>query len=192
MARQLRNMPQGMAQHVIQRGNNRQACFVDDFDRHAYLSWLNKYALKYQVHIHAWVLMSNHVHILCTPHSQDGISKMMQSLGRAYVLYFNRKHERTGTLWEGRFKASAVDTQHYLWVVSHYIEMNPVRAEMVPKPVDYKWSSYHTNALGKPSNLITPHPLYEAIGKDKQSRLEAYQAIFEELGSESIDSDPIS
>lgn len=135
-------LPVGMPQHVIQRGNNRQICFGSETDFKAYLHWLKIYSEKHKVSIHAWVLMTNHVHLLCTPHSVDGISKMMQSLGRSYVRYFNYSYQRTGTLWEGRFKACAVNAPEYLFHLYRYIELNPVRAMMVEDPADYVWSSY--------------------------------------------------
>ncbi|SEG66049.1 transposase [Vibrio hangzhouensis] len=178
MSRKLRYAPIGIAQHVIQRGNNRQVCFCNDEDMLAYLEWLKQYADKYQVHIHAWVLMTNHVHLLCTPHSQSGVSKMMQSLGRSYVYYFNKRYKRSGTLWEGRFKSALVDSENYLFQLYKYIELNPVAAGMVNVAADYKWSSYKTNALGKASKLIKPHPNYLLLGKDLNSRLEGYRSLF--------------
>ena len=128
MARLSRLCPAGVPQHIIQRGNNRQACFAPDQDMAAYAHWLAEAAEKYQVSIHAWVFMTNHVHLLVTPSSKDGISKMMQTLGRQYVRYFNYIYQRSGTLWEGRFKSCVVDAEDYLLICQRYIELNPVRA----------------------------------------------------------------
>lgn len=122
MSRLTRVAPVGIPQHVIQRGNNRQVCFGSDEDMAAYISWLKEYADQYQVAVHAWVLMTNHVHLLATPHSEGGVSKMLQSLGRSYVRYFNDTYQRSGTLWEGRYKASLVQTEQYLLELYRYIE----------------------------------------------------------------------
>jgi putative transposase len=137
-----------MYQHIIQRGTNRQPCFASDEDFVAYSHWLDECARKYAVSIHAWVFMANHVHLLMTPSTSDGVSKLMQTLGRYYVRYFNNTYRRTGTLWEGRFKSCVVDEENYLLVCQRYIELNPVRAGMVSAPEGYRWSSYRANGLG--------------------------------------------
>ncbi|MFY0678105.1 MAG: transposase, partial [Neptuniibacter sp.] len=124
------------------------------------------------VSIHAWVLMTNHVHLLCTAQDQKGISLMMQSLGRCYVRYFNYTYQRTGTLWEGRFKSCVVNAPEYLLHLYRYIELNPVRAMMVDDPADYVWSSYQCNGLGKRSDLLTPHELYLQLGTGAEDRQE--------------------
>ncbi|KJV06492.1 REP-associated tyrosine transposase, partial [Methylocucumis oryzae] len=178
MARLARVCPIGIPQHVIQRGNNRQVCFADEQDFAAYAGWLKDSSKKYQVEIHAWVLMSNHVHLLCTPQSPNALSQLMQSLGRQYVRYFNLRHQRTGTLWEGRFKSCLVQEDDYLMQLYRYIELNPVRAGMVKQPSDYVWSSYRINALGKPSELCTPHAVYLALGKDTNERQANYRDLF--------------
>jgi len=178
MARLSRVCPIGMPQHVIQRGNNRQVCFADEQDFTAYAGWLKGYSKKYQVDIHAWVLMTNHVHLLCTPRGQNAVSHMMQSLGRHYVRYFNFSYKRTGTLWEGRFKSRLVQEETYLIQLYRYIELNPVRAGMVEQPSDYVWSSYPINALGKVSELCTPHAVYLALGKDANERQASYRELF--------------
>jgi putative transposase len=165
-------------QHVIQRGNNRQATFFADEDYATYLDKLREYADKYQVAVHAFVLMTNHVHLLMTPSTDTGVSQLMQSLGRYYVRYINHTYRRSGTLWEGRYKSTLVDEEAYLLTVSRYIELNPVRAQMVSRPRDYPWSSYHRNALGKDIKLVTPHPVYTALGGDDAARRKAYQALF--------------
>jgi putative transposase len=178
MARKARFSPEGVPQHVIQRGNNRQICFGSEEDFKAYLHWLKQYSKKYGVSVHAWVLMTNHVHLLCTPWSVDGLSKMMQSLGRSYVRYFNDTYQRTGTLWEGRFKSCLVNAPEYLFHLYRYIELNPVRAMMVDDPADYIWSSYQCNGLGKQSILLSPHELYQQLGLNTAERLENYRTLF--------------
>lgn len=179
MARKARFTPVGIPQHIIQRGNDRQLCFGCGADFKAYLYWLKVYSEKHQVSIHAWVLMTNHVHLLCTPNSADGISKMMQSLGRSYVRYFNYNYQRTGTLWEGRFKACLVNASEYLLNLYRYIELNPVRANMVKDPADYVWSSYQCNGLGRKSRLLTPHDLYIALDSNPLVRQALYRSLFQ-------------
>ena len=168
----------GVAEHVIQRGNNRQAIFSCEDDMKAYVTWLKQYSKKYKVAIHAWVLMTNHVHLLCSPANHSGISQMMQSLGRMYVMYFNRAYKRSGTLWEGRYRSCLVQSDKYLLEVYRYIELNPVRAGMVQDPSEYSWSSYQCNALGKQSDLLTIHPNYLAINQDANNRLADYRKLF--------------
>jgi putative transposase len=181
MARLPRLYLPGCAQHVIQRGNNREACFYADADYKAYLSFLKDAAAKYQVAIHAFVLMTNHVHLLVTPQDAQGVSRMMQAQGRKYVQYFNYTYGRSGTLWEGRFKSTVVDADNYLLTVYRYIELNPVRAGMVEHAADYPWSSYQGNAMGKPIQLLTPHPLYLNLGTTVAERQSAYRALFSGL-----------
>jgi len=178
MARLIRVSPIGVPQHIVQRGNNRQVCFGGEEDMKAYLSWLKEYSVKHGVEIHAWVLMTNHVHLLCTPQEEAAVSKMMQSIGRMYVRYYNYTYQRSGTLWEGRFKASLIQSERYLLELHRYIELNPVRADMVDEPSEYSWSSYGCNALGVETELQTPHELYVALGKTKQERLVNYRALF--------------
>jgi putative transposase len=177
MARKLRFLPMGIPQHIVQRGNNRQICFGSEEDFKAYLHWLKVYSEKYNVSIHAWVLMTNHVHLLCTSNSVDGISKMMQSLGSSYVRYFNDSYQRTGTLWEGRFKACLVNAPEYLFHLHNYIELNPVRANIVEDPADYVWSSYQGNGLGRESPLLTPHELYLALDDNPSERRAQYRSL---------------
>jgi putative transposase len=180
MARKLRASSGGVPEHVIQRGNNRHIVFGGDNEMKAYVTWLNDYARKYKVAIHAWVLMTNHVHLLCTPSTSSGISLMMQSLGRMYVLYFNRRNQRSGTLWEGRYRSCLVQEENYLMQLYRYIELNPVRAGLADDPADYSWSSYQCNALGKKSDLLSPHPLFSALGADDDTRQAAYRALFKD------------
>ena len=178
MARLSRISPVGVPVHVIQRGNNRQACFVSDEDHGAYVNWLKEYSSTYSVDIHAWVMMTNHVHLLCTPRLEEGISRMMQGLGRRYVQYFNFEYRRSGTLWEGRFKSCLVQEERYLLEVYKYIELNPVRAEMVLDPGEYRWSSYQVNGMGKVSDLCTPHQEYLSLGKEPSERQKNYRELF--------------
>ena len=174
------NLP-GIPQHVIQRGNNRHVCFYTEQDYTVYLSKLKEYSEKYQVAVHSYVLMTNHVHLLMTPEEGDGVSKLIQSLGRYYVRYVNKTHGRTGTLWEGRYKSTLVDSENYFLTVSRYIELNPVRADMVGHPGEYPWSSYQKNAMGKLIKLITPHFCYQSLGKNDEERQTAYKALFQQM-----------
>ncbi|TVP88212.1 MAG: transposase, partial [Pseudomonadaceae bacterium] len=178
MARRPRFFMPDCPLHIIQRGNNRAPCFLQESDYTTYLHFMCEAAAEYQVAIHAYVLMTNHVHILATPADDQGVSRMMQALGRRYVRRFNYTHVRTGTLWEGRYRASLVDSEQYLLAVYRYIELNPVRAGMVDLPEDYPWSSYAHNALGKVINMITPHPLYLDLGCRSDSREQAYRRLF--------------
>jgi putative transposase len=171
------NLPD-IPQHVTQRGNNRQACFFDDEDRNVYLSQLENSARRRECAIHAYVLMTNHVHLLVTPSIPDGVSKLMQDVGREYVRYINGKYRRSGTLWEGRFKSSLIDGDRYCLVCYRYIELNPVRATMVKTPCQYRWSSYHANALQAEDRLITPHQQWLSLGDDPPSCCRQYRALF--------------
>jgi putative transposase len=179
MARLSRVCPLGVPQHVIQRGNNRQICFASDQDFSVYANWLAEYAEEFGVEIHAWVFMTNHTHLLVTPRKEAAISLMMQALGRRYVPYFNREYRRTGTLWEGRFKACLVQSEYYLLQCQRYIELNPLKAGMVDDPANYAWSSYQCNALGKESKLYTAHAEYLALAQTKMKRLSAYRSLFD-------------
>lgn len=186
MARLTRLCPVGIPQHITQRGNNREPCFTCNDDMAAYAHWLSEAAVRYGVDIHAWVFMTNHVHLLATPQEEQAVSKMMQFIGRYYVRYFNHTFHRSGTLWEGRFKSCLVQDDSYLLHCYRYIELNPVRAGMVNHPVDYRWSSYHTNAMGVESQLRSPHPLYLQLGKTKQEREERYRGLFSTQISERV------
>jgi len=172
------NLP-GQPQHVLQRGNDRQDIFRSAEDYRFYLEKLLDAANKHQCDIHAYVLMTNHVHLLLTPHTEDGIGKMMQMLGRYYVQYFNTRYQRTGTLWEGRYKATLIDTEQYFLTCMRYIELNPVRAKgMVDHPSKYPWSSYRFNALGQSDELITPHREYKRLAKLDAERQSEYRQLF--------------
>ncbi|GAB1270016.1 transposase [Aurantivibrio infirmus] len=178
MARLPRLYAPGCAQHIIQRGSNRQACFFDTADYTVYLDKLHEFSEKFEVAIHAYVLMTNHVHLLATPADEFCVSKMMQSLGRYYVRYVNTVYRRTGTLWEGRYKSTIVDTENYILTVYRYIELNPVRANMVDHASSYPWSSFQANGVGKQINLISPHETYVALGKTDEERRATYVEMF--------------
>ncbi len=178
MPRKPRFYMPGVPVHIVQRGNNKEAIFLDDNDYTVYLDWLKEALQRYECQLHAYVLMTNHVHLLVTPSTKDSISRMMQYTGRRYVPYINHQYNRTGTLWEGRYKSSLVQDELYLLACMRYIELNPVRANMVKTASDYQWSSYHYNALGKNNELVTAHPLYLSLGKDKPSRNKAYRSLF--------------
>lgn len=165
--------------HIIQRGNNRAPCFFADEDYRFYLESLKDASTRYGCRIHAYVLMTNHVHLLLTPESAESPSAVLQSVGRRYVRYINQAYRRTGTLWEGRYKSSLIDSERYLLVCSRYIELNPVRARMVEQPGDYRWSSYRHNALGQADALLTPHSLYENLDTDITRRCATYRALFD-------------
>jgi putative transposase len=167
-----------MPAHIIQRGHNRAPTFrsVDEF--RCYLSLLGDASRRFGCEIHAYVLMTNHVHLLATPEDPHGVSNMMQAIGRRFVRYVNKRHARTGSLWEGRFKSSVINSDQYLLTCSRYIELNPVRAGMVEDPGEYSWSSYRCNALGEPDALITPHALYDSLGMTDSDRLATYRALF--------------
>jgi putative transposase len=187
MPRKCRFLLPGVPQHVIQRGNNREPCFYAEMDYRRYLDDLLGSCEKYACTIHAYVLMTNHVHLLISSSETFGISQMMQALGRRYVCYINRRYRRTGTLWEGRFKATLIDTEAYLLTCMRYIESNPVRAAMVTHPSEYRWSSYAANAQGVTDALVTPHPIYLALDTSPSGRQQAYRELFRQ----SIDEDQL-
>ncbi|MFZ1546357.1 MAG: transposase [Candidatus Nitrotoga sp.] len=164
--------------HVIQRGNNRDFIFAADADYQFYLRCLKEAADKHSLTVHAYVLMTNHVHLLVTPATESSLSKTLQSIGRRYVQYFNFTYQRTGTLWEGRYKSTLIDSERYLLTCMRYIEMNPVRAEMVAHPSDYPWSSYRANGQGNMDGLIVPHALYQSLGRTDAERQSAYRQLF--------------
>lgn len=153
-------------------------CFDGDGDRHLYLSLLEEMCRRFDCRVHAYVLMTNHVHLLATPNVAGAASLLMKNLGQQYVQTFNRTRARTGTLWEGRFKSSIVDSDAYLFRCHQYIELNPVRAGMVRYPADYPWSSFRANAMGEVSSLLSQHPLYLSLAPTPEERNFAYQALF--------------
>ncbi len=178
MARLPRNFVKGQAQHIIQRGNNREPVFVGDEDHPFYLECLQDAAKRHELLVHAYVLMTNHVHILATPRTKDSIPKTLQSVGRRYVQYFNYAYIRTGTSWEGRYKAAVIDSDRYLLACMRYIELNPVRAGMVAHPREHPWSSYAATALGKENKLVRAHTLYRQLGANESARQSTYRQLF--------------
>ena len=178
----------GQPQHVIQRGNNRLPLFSVEADYACFRQYLQDACRRHGCHVHAYVFMRNHVHLLMTPETKDGISKVMQSVGRRYAQYFNKSYQRTGTLWEGRYKATIIDSESYLLTCYRYIELNPVRANLVGHPSEYRWSSYRANALGKQDDLVRCHALYGALGINDAGRRAAYRGLFEShLDDKTID-----
>ncbi len=178
MARLSRLVIPGQPQHIIQRGNNRSEVFRAEGDYRFYLEKLQAAGEKHRCHIHAYILMTNHVHLLITPEREDSIGKAMQMLGRYYVQYYNYRYRRTGTLWEGRYKATLIGTEQYLLTCMRYIELNPVRAGMIKHPSDYRWSSYRYNVLGNEDPPITPHSEYRGLGRTDRERRVAYGQLF--------------
>ena len=164
--------------HIVQRGINREPCFFADEDYQCYLHWLEEAARDCRCTIHAYVLMTNHVHLLLTPTTPGAPARLMQSLGRRYVQYANRQYRRTGSLWEGRYKSSVVQAESYLLACMRYIELNPVRATMVVDPGDYRWSSYRANGLAQPDARLTPHSIYLGLDAEPAFRRNAYRALF--------------
>jgi putative transposase len=167
-----------MPLHVLQRGINRESCFFSETDRLVYLSLLEHLSKEFECDVHAYVLMTNHVHLLTTPKHEASVSLLMKNLGQRYVQYVNRACHRSGALWEGRYKGSFVATDRYLVNCHRYIELNPVRARMVLDAADYPWSSFPTNALGQASSLITPHRFWQELGHTAQARCRAYRKLF--------------
>ncbi|NOT20257.1 MAG: transposase [Sideroxydans sp.] len=164
--------------HIVQRGHNRQPCFFAEEDYHTYLHWLSEALRKEHCALHAYALMTNHVHLLITPADAAAIPKLIIALGRRYVQYINVTYRRTGTLWDSRYKSSLIQAEDYLLACQRYIELNPVRADMVNDPAHYRWSSYRSNGLGQHSNILTPHPLYLSLGTTDEERQSAYRALF--------------
>jgi putative transposase len=188
MARRPRYILPGVAVHVIQRAINRVACFRSDADYLVYLSHVRQLSAKYDCAVHAYCLMTNHVHLLLSPGTSDSCTALMRDIGRRYVPYFNRRHERTGTLWEGRFRSCIVESARYVLACYRYIELNPVRAGMVEHPAAYLWSSHAANSGARHDGWLTPHAEYSALGANADRRQAAYRGLFEkELDPDSVD-----
>ncbi len=177
MARLPRLTVPGYPHHVIQRGNNRQPIFASDADRRLLLALWAEYAKKFQVAIHAYVLMSNHFHLLVTPATETGLPQMMQAVGRRYVRLFNDAHGRSGTLWEGRYRSTLIETERYLLTCMAYIDLNPVRARLVAQARDYPWSSHGHHIGLHQDKLITPHALFWSLGNTPFAREAAYAEL---------------
>jgi putative transposase len=172
--------------HVVQRGNNREACFIEPENYQFYLILWEELSRRYGVSVHAYVLMTNHVHFLVTPGNETAVSNTTKVAGSRYAQYMNKKYRRTGTLWEGRHRASLVQSERYLLTCMRYIELNPVRAGMVKRPEEYRWSSYGVNAWGDTGSLA-PHPEYIRLGPTPATRGFAYRELFKtQLSEEDI------
>jgi putative transposase len=184
MARQPRLDLPGVPQHVVQRGNNRLPCFLDDADRRRYLTLLGEALLNTGCKLHAYVVMDNHVHLLTTPPKIGAVARLMQKLGRGYVGQFNARHRRTGTLWEGRYKASLVDSESYVLHCHRYIDLNPVRARMTDDPTTFPWSSCASHCGIRQEAILSPHPQYTTLGATPESRGEAYRQLLHEALSD--------
>ena len=178
MPRRARLSLAGIPWHIIQRGNNRAVCFHAEDDYQFYLHYLKAFADQFGCAVHAYVLMTNHVHLLLTPEREDSAALMMKHLGQRYVQYINRSYRRSGTLWEGRFRSCLTQSEDYVLACYRYIELNPVRAAMVTKPQDYRWSSFHANGMGKANAILSPHDQYVRIGQTDVERRQAYRALF--------------
>jgi putative transposase len=177
MARLPRLTVPGYPHHIIQRGNNRQPIFAQPADYDTLLAMLEEHSRREHVAIHAYVLMSNHLHLLATPDAAEGIPQMMQAVGRRYVRYFNQRQARTGTLWEGRYRSTLIQAERYFMACMVYIDLNPVRAGLVADPADYRWSS-HAHYTGKQTDrIVTPHPLYWELGNTPFARDAAYSEL---------------
>lgn len=183
MLRPFRPEIPGHPLHVIQRGRLRAACFFGEGDCVAYLNWLGRYAARFGCSVHAYVLMGNHVHLLLTPSRAGGVASLMRSLGERYARYIDETHHRDGALWEERFEAVPVHVGRYVLSCMRYIELNPVRARVVARPGQYRWSSFRANALGQDDALLTPHSFYCALGRSIESRRAAYRALFQNKAS---------
>jgi putative transposase len=168
-----------MTVHVIQRGNNKGRIFETAKDSSLFLAWLTEAAATFGLSVHAYVLMTNHFHLLATLEAKDSLARAMQSLGIRYTRYFNAANERSGTLYEGRYRACVIDRDDYFLGCSRYIEMNPVRAGMAASPDVYRWSSYKANAAGRADALVTPHETYMRLGADDETRRAGYRALFD-------------
>jgi len=191
MARQPRLALPGYPHHIIQRGNNRQPIVLDDADRtFLYNLWV-EHAKRQDVAVHAYALLDNHFHLLATPSSDETMSLMMQAVGRTYVRYFNGRHQRSGTLWEVRYKSSVIDSEAYLLTCMAYIDLNAVRAGLAELPAEYPWSS-HRHLIGQRVDpLVTPHALYWALGNTPFAREAAY-AHFVAVGLASTTAESIT
>ena len=179
MPRTARVVVPGTALHVIERGNNRGRCFFRESDREAYLHYLGRFAPRCGCLVHAYCLMSNHVHLLVTPQTQEACGLLMKHLAQHYVQYVNRTHGRTGTLWEGRFRSCVAASERYVLACYRYIELNPVRAGIVSRPDEYRWSSFRANARGEGDGLLDPHPAYLALSERDAPRQRQYRGLFD-------------
>jgi putative transposase len=178
MPRRSRVHLDGVPLHIVQRGHNREPCFFCEDDYTSYLYWLERALAETGCALHAYVLMTNHVHLLLTPRKAATVPRLLISLGRRYVQYINKTYKRTGTLWDSRYKSSSIQADTYLLLCQRYIELNPVRAAMVDDPAHYRWSSYRRNGLGQADSRLTSHPLYDGLGRDDKERQLNYRHLF--------------
>jgi putative transposase len=174
----------GFPTHIVHRGNNRQCCFLGEGDHVFYLELVKEFAARFECAIHAYVLMTNHVHLLLTPAGRSSASLLMKNVAQRFAQRMNRVRERTGVFWEGRFHSGLVETGEHFLACHRYIELNPVRAGMVRSPGEYRWSSHRVNAEGRPSLLVQPHSTYLGLGTTAVERQMAYRALFDEMPSE--------
>ena len=173
--------------HVTQRGNNKAAVFFEPQDRARYLHLLAEHSYEFECPVHAYALMTNHVHLLLTPERAESASLLMKNVGQRFAQYVNKAYRRTGSLWEGRFHSCIVDSETYLLRCHRYIELNPVRAGMVEHPGQYPWSSFNVNAYGEPSDLVIPHPVCDGLALTEGDRQRAYRALFiNDLSAEDV------
>jgi putative transposase len=186
MSRAPRPQIAGLTFHVVQRGNHRERIFFQEDDYHYYLHRLALVAIRYETRIHAYVLMTNHVHLLATAGQPDGVSRTMQDVAGSYSRWINKRLDRKGRLWEGRFHSSLIDSDYYCLACYRYIELNPVRAGLVPTPSEYRWSSYHENAGGPTRGIVDPHACYVALGPSRVARVDNYRSMVAERLPNSI------
>jgi len=186
MPRQSRLILPGVALHIIQRGHDRKACFRHETDYLVYLGLLRDLSRKSACAVHAYCLMTNHVHLLLTPGSGLACATLMRNLGQRYVQYFNQRHQRSGTLWEGRFRSCLVDSARYVLACHRYIELNPVRAGLSASAAAYRWSSHNANAGSIHDKLLSPHPEYLALSEHKTTREAAYRQLCDDADEPSF------
>ena len=186
MSRHCRPVFSNVPLHIVQRGNNRNPCFFCKGDYQVYLGMMKDALGEFDCALHAYVLMPNHVHLLASPTATTAPAALMKRVGQRYVQYVNRRYRRFGTLWQGRYHSSLVDTEGYFLACQRYIELNPVRAGIVMHPVDYEWSSYRVHAHGEQSDIVVPHDLYKNIGAEKHTREASYRALFSEALPQSM------
>ena len=171
--------------HLIQRGNNRGQIFFTSQDASLFLEWLENAAVRYEVAVHAYVLMTNHLHLLATPKQPDGLAKVMRSVGTRYAMHINMTRQRTGALWEGRYRTALIDTERYFLTCSRYIELNPVRAGLAKTPGAYRWSSYRHNIGERSDSLVSTHSIFKTLGADRAEQCKSYRVLCEEALPES-------
>ena len=171
----------GIAVHVVQRGNNQSDCFLAQEDREFYLFHLGKLLPRARCRLHAFCLMTNHVHLLLSADQGDGCAQLMKGIGQLHAQYINKRYGRSGYLWQGRFKSCLVQSEDYVLACYRYIELNPVRAGIARRPDEYRWSSYAANATGEPQDMISPHEQYERLGRVPAERQAIYRDLFGEI-----------